>query len=577
MNQHIPGIISIGFSYTIGGVTHTFTADTSYTHRDSDGVLVRWDMTPHAAGLLIRLTLTLPQPGKIDMLCPVIARIQYPQDTRMYVKHGIDSRFVQLSDGLRETTQNAYLYRQGTGFFARSVYPLRFAEHFDVSCSDGLCTITQTVTPPDSFISDTFESPAVFIAYGDLSQALRDYNALLPQVDRGTPPIVGYNTWDYYFTDIDEECVQENLDFIKKTPFLRENLRYFTIDDGWQAIQGDWYANYRFPHGLPALAARIREAGFIPGIWSAPIHAYALSSYAQRRMVGYLENMYGDPLTEDAMYVLDPTHPAVREHVRELYTRLYDAGFRLFKVDYVTSLLRAKKFHDPNAGHYDALRTLFRDIRECVHDSVIIGCSLPVEAASPDADCGRTGIDIHTTWNHAKWAFENYQHHWGDHRRVWVSDIDFMVIRGQDTDRDPMRNVTDPNAHNPTRGRWRAGADFTIDEARSWAACVMLTGGNMNLSDRLTMLNAEGLAIIEKALTHRSDIAAEPLDQFMEDYPCVWRQGERLYVINWHDDARTFMLPCTRETKELWTDTLYAPTDGTLTLTLKPHESVILL
>ena len=574
------------FSFTLDGVTRTVSigslpfSDGAFVYEDGD-VTARWTLRSAVHGYVARLTLRFPAARSVDSFSPLLARIAYPAGTHAVRKKGIDSGFRVLPDAADSGDEAlieapaAYLYRDGQGFLARPLYPLRFDENCRIRAAQGEAEVEMTAVPPRSFESDTFESAALYLASGALAPALDEYFTLLPQLWHGQRAVTGYNTWDYYFTDIDERCVEENLTEIENVPVYRENLRYFTLDDGWQAIQGDWYANFRFPHGLSAAADTIRAHGLIPGIWSAPLHAWTLSSFAQRRMTGYLRDENGDPVTEDGMYVLDPTHPDTIDFVRELYTRLYDAGFRLYKVDYVGCLRHARYFYDKTASQYDALRRLFALIRECVHDSVIIGCSLPVEAASPDADAGRTGIDIHITWNHVLWAMECYQHHWGEHRRIWVNDIDFLVVRGPETDDDPQRSTIDPARHNPVRGRWRAGDDFCLNEARSWAAVVLLTGGSMNLSDRLAVLNGEGRAILEKALSLRTETAAVPLDQFVRDYPCIWKQGSRYILVNFGSETETFSFPSGIPMRELWTDRRVTPENGRSSVTLSPHESAV--
>ncbi|MEA4822630.1 MAG: glycoside hydrolase family 36 protein [Clostridiaceae bacterium] len=568
------------FSFTIDGKASIVSIaelpfiDGAYTYAH-DGIYAQWKLRAMPFGYTARLTIHFAAPCTLDAFSPLIAAVAYPDGAHAVRSKGIESGFHTLSDTFDITAPAVYLYKDGEGFMARSIYPLCFDEAFHIRSHSGVAEVSLSVTPPRSFTSDTFESAELYFACGRLAPALDEYFTLLPQLWHYQKSIVGYNTWDYYFTDIDEACMEENLSVIDQVPAYRDNLRYFTLDDGWQAIQGDWYPNFRFPHGLQAAADTIRAHGLIPGIWSAPLHVWTLCSYAQRRMTGYLRDEYSNPVTEDGMYVLDPTHPDTVDFIRSLYTRLYDAGFRLYKVDYVGCLRHVKYFYDKTVSQYEALRRLFSLIRECVHDSVIIGCSLPVEAASPDADAGRTGIDIHITWNHVLWAMECYQHHWGEHRRIWVNDIDFLVVRGQNTDTDPQRNTIDPARYTPNHSRWRSGEDFTLAEARSWAAVVLLTGGNMNLSDRLAVLNSEGRSIIEKALSLRSEDSAVPLDQFVRDYPCIWKQGRRYIVINFGESSETFTFSSVKPMHELWTDAVFNPTDGQIFVTLSPHESAV--
>lgn len=539
-----------------------------------------WEILACGSGFTAQLTAKFPAAINAVKLMPLTLTRDFSTGARIYKHHGLESGYFTVGE-LDSTSNDAiYIYEEGQGLFCRTVAPLRFRDRFDLARKADGIHVDCNVEPPVTFTSDVFQSPRVFFGVGDMQAMMQDYAALLPDVSRKTAPQVGYNTWDYYYTDIDEACVEENLRAIAANPVYKDKLKYFIIDDGWHHIQGDWYANYRFPHGLEHLAGMIRDAGLIPGIWTAPVHVAPLSSLAQRRMTFHCPDKHGDPIDNFGMFVLDPTNPDCQAYLRELYTRLYKAGFRAFKVDFVSCLVSMDRFWDKSAGQYDALRTLFALLRECVgEDSTIIGCSLPVEAASPDADSGRTGIDIHIHWTHVKWAMESYQYRWIHQNKIWNNDIDFCIVRGPETDNDPKRSTIGQNAPDPKR-RWRTGPEFSLDEARTWASVVLATGGNLYLSDRLSMLNEIGTGILERALTHKLDEPAVPVDQFYENYPCVWKQLdnglERFTLINWEDSERTISITCPVGTyRDLWTDEEYV-SDGTVTVNLRAHASVVL-
>lgn len=194
---------------------------------------------------------------------------------------------------------------------------------------------------------------------------------------------MGWNSWDYYFADVSEQDMIENMEEIRRDPVLREYLRYIVVDMGWEHREGDWYPCYTFPNGLESYADQVRSRGFIPGIWTSPIQMQQLCKTATRHNSFLVRDEYGDPVVVDNQFVVDPTHPDGKAFIRELYTRLYRAGFRLFKVDFVSNLTHVDRFYDTTMGHYQVIRELFRIIRECVtEESHIIGCSLPKE-------CGR--------------------------------------------------------------------------------------------------------------------------------------------------------------------------------------------
>jgi hypothetical protein len=401
---------------------------------------------------------------------------------------------------------------------------------------------------------------------------------------------IGWNSWDYYFSSVSLNDLIENMDAICADASLRERIEYIVLDMGWEHAWGEWQPNYRFPGGLERVVKEITARGFTPGIWTAPICVHGLSKTALRHPEILVKNEHGDPQPslESGHFIADPTHPAGEAFLREVYARLHRIGFRLFKVDFVNDLTRNRRYHDPEAGPYDAMRALFRIIRDCVGDeSHIIGCSLPAEAGAGIADSGRIGIDIHNQWSHVEWVCDFLQWSGWLHGRVWINDADFLVVRGRDTSLEAETNVTNPNAHNPHPPRWRRGPVFTLDEARTWASMVAMSGGSVFLGDQISLLNDAGRGLI-RTVIEPTGVAAEPLDLCDDRRAALWLQRlpreSRLTVINWRDEAATRMLDLRAWTgdapalvRELWTGAEMSPSNGEIKLHLPAHGCAVLI
>ncbi len=553
-----------------------FKADDKTNIYSTDTLSVKVDKTPYLCGEIYTLKLSGIKPNSLQKVYPFVCTAKECIGAKQYIKEGFTSAVRPVKDGMTFTTKCFIaFYENGAGLFARTVYPLKFNERTRIAVNDQTGELEIECDIPETFATDNLEIK-VFVSFGDMNEALNAYATLLPDFHH-TRTVVGYNTWDYYFTDIDEESIAENLAFIKNTPYLRGNLEYFTVDDGWQTGWGEWYANRRFPNGTKGLADLISSYGLKPGIWTAPLCVNTTCSFAPRKMKGFVKDKYGDPICVNGQFIIDTTHPDGRQYIRDLFKRLYDDGFRLFKVDYVSNMLNVQRFYDTDAAPHDAIRTLFEDIRASVGDSIIIGCSAPVSSCAKEIDCGRTGIDIHTKWGHITWAVENSQYYYNLHNRIWVNDPDFMVVRGDDTDiGDEIRNPRSQGEHNPHPGRWRGGRDFSLNEARTWAAYVMALGGCMNLSDRLALLNEKGLEIIRKALQYRKTETAIPLNQFGDDLASVWKQGKRYYLFNFTDEEKEFSIKADYDVFDLWTEKEFTPVNGEIRLKLNKHSSAVL-
>jgi hypothetical protein len=431
-----------------------------------------------------------------------------------------------------------------------------------------------------------YESQATWVCTAlPLVEAMCAFSDHLPPLPE-TRPAVGWNSWDYYFSALKLEDILENADAIRNDPQLAAHLKYLVVDMGWEHAWGEWQPNYRFPGGLDRLAAEIQARGFTPGIWTAPLVVHPLSYPGLRNPDLFIKNEYGDPWPspEGGQYAVDPTHPTGQAFLREVFTRLYRCGFRLFKIDFVNVLLSAPRFYDPAKGPYGALADFFRLVRACVgNESHIIGCSLPAECGPGVSDSRRVGIDIHNQWTHVEWAVDFCQLSWWEHGRLAANDPDFLVVRGGDTSLEAETNVLNPHAHNPNPPRWRRGPVFTLDEARTWATFVALTGGNVFLSDRISRLNAAGLELAHK-IVELDSLPAEPLDLGDAERASLWyAQGEResrLGIINWSDAPVTRQvnfadlgLPILQNVTDIWTGEPIPVVAGVLTVSLPAHAS----
>jgi len=421
-------------------------------------------------------------------------------------------------------------------------------------------------------------------------EAITAYAAHFQEIPLKRQPI-GWNSWDYYFSALKLEDILENIHFIREDVRLKQSLQYAVIDMGWEHCWGEWQPNYRFPGGLEQLVKEIQACGLIPGIWTAPLIVNQLSYPGLRQGDMLIKNEFGDPWSspEGGQYVIDPTHPAGKVFLREIFTRLYRIGFRLFKIDYVGVLVGAPRFHDSNKGPYEALANFFCLVRECVgEESHILGCSLPEECGPGLSDSQRTGIDIHNQWTHVEWAVDFYQFAYWQHGRISGNDPDFLVVRGLDTSRETETNVLNPMAHHPNPPRWRHGPVFTLEEARTWATFVSLVGGSVFLSDRLTKLNETGLELVHKVIVDASSNqflgGVIPLDLAEGIRPSIWyASGEnksRLGIINWQDTSITrkfsftdWGLPTPDLVADFWTGASIPVLDDSVLFSLAPHAS----
>jgi alpha-galactosidase len=203
-----------------------------------------------------------------------------------------------------------------------------------------------------------------------------------PDVERDLPII--YNDWCTSWGEPQEEQLLAIAD--RLAPL---DVRYLVIDAGWympvgaaahwSTSLGDWQADSsRFPDGLAATAARIRDRGMIPGLWMEPEHvAKDAESFSE---VGHLYKRYGKPLTLDVRRGWDMNDPFVTAYIDERVIGLMrDAGFGYLKIDYSESLgLGVDHVDGLGEGlrrHGEGTHAMFDRIAAALPDLVIEICS----------------------------------------------------------------------------------------------------------------------------------------------------------------------------------------------------------
>ncbi len=419
-----------------------------------------------------------------------------------------------------------------------------------------------------------------------ISQLYDIYRSMLPESRFPMPRLTGWNTWDYYLNRVTPEDIFENIEALAKMPFA-DKLDYIVIDDGWQKEWGEWVENEKFACGLDTVADQIKKCGFLPGIWASPLLMKESCDGFADRSHWFCRDEKGEYIrSEGRTCLIDPTVPDAHEFILDIYRRLYRHGFRLFKIDYLSPLLKVKSFYDKTATPYSALRQLIRDVQEATgKDAVVLGCSLPVQCGADIAPSMRIGVDIHNHFTHAKWIAEILSWTWMYNNKTTRIDPDFLVVRGLETANEPLIWEGNPNYTAQKRmaemtdadlfkSRWRQGDQFNALEAETWAYLVAISGGNVFLSDKMSALNERGISIIKKAFDALSEECRPVYLHDDERLPSLWTAKNKLLLINWQDVP---VRKCIYLTKNIpSSDKPFSFFKDDLTVTLLPHESILI-
>ena len=87
-----------------------------------------------------------------------------------------------------------------------------------------------------------------------------------------TPPM-GWNSWNKYSDDFDEQIVRGTADAMVSSGMAKAGYTYIVVDEGWTSgrdANGKIIPNGKFPSGMKALADYVHSKGLKIGIYSSP-------------------------------------------------------------------------------------------------------------------------------------------------------------------------------------------------------------------------------------------------------------------------------------------------------------------
>jgi len=358
---------------------------------------------------------------------------------------------------------------------------------------------------------ERIELEAVHAALGaDASALLSDFAARHGAAGgaRARAPFQsGWCSWYHFFLDVDEHVLLRNLETLHAA---REEIpvEVFQLDGGYQRAYGDWLeTNEKFPSGLEHLARTIRDAGFTPGLWTAPFCVVPESQvfanhqdWLLRRGDGLLRCLYDTSWTPDGwIYALDPTHPEVGPHLEHIFATAVGWGFTYQKLDFLYSAALRAHAHDPRATRAERLRRGLEAIRRgCGPDTFILGCGCPLGPAVGIVDGMRIGPDTGPWWAtmgeagipgveatlpgleptvpSGANALRNTLSRAWMHRHLWLNDPDCLMVRDTHT-------------------------RLTGTETATLARSIAISGGMTILSDDIDVLDPDARALARDTLT----------------------------------------------------------------------------
>ena len=396
-------------------------------------------------------------------------------------------------------------------------------------------------------------------------------------------PLVGWSDWQYYRREVSEDDVIENIEALAAEAYP---IDYVLVDDGYQRNMSDWLSpNERFPHGIRWLAERIRENGFKPGIWIAPLTAHESSELVREHPDWLLTDSDGKILTHDThmgkVHTMDYTVHEALDWLRTLVrTLVHEYGYRWVKLDGpIRHYYDRGVFRNGPMTSVQHIRIVLRAIREAADDAIVEGEGYYGPSIAL-VDTQRVTQDIQQDWPRLKHTAQVNLLSTFLHRRWWINNPDAFILRDEPS---PACNFDGKPEYL-----------VTGDELRTEVTALALSGGVVMLTDNMTRLTDARKSYVD-AFIPVYETPARPVDLF-NGKPCpeVFHQKVRtefetydvIAVFNWDDqpcsasvDLRRIDLEKAERyvAFEYWTQMFLGTVDGSLDLPEIPAHGVKLL
>ena len=348
---------------------------------------------------------------------------------------------------------------------------------------------------------------ALLEAYAD---AVTTLNHCIPT---GDLPI-GWCSWSCYYGDVNEERIRRAADMqVKYASEGRPNL--IQIDDGWQrsgSFCGEWVTDEtKFPEGMAATSAYVRERGMTFGLWLAPLMLDDRSEYYDS-----LKHLSMPEITlGEHFHPFNLGHPEYLDHLRRTFRRMVDEfGATYFKLDFLAAAVRffngrGRFVKFPGGYCIEVQRKALEVIREIVgKDIFLLSCGAQTLIGAGIFNGARMSCDIiwgknkhnPTYWQIMQNCLHTVGRRYFYHRKVYVNDPDGLVLRDWD------------------RGD---GFNCTWSEAQLWTVAIAMSGGSVLSNDELERLSEPRRALYTSCLPPL-DIPCRPVDYFERPAPTAY-------------------------------------------------------
>lgn len=328
--------------------------------------------------------------------------------------------------------------------------------------------------------------------------------------------IYGSNNWYYAYGKSSYDEIIEDSKIISSICENNENRPFMVIDDGWQpnSTNPPWEPSEKFGD-MKKLAAEMASLGVIPGIW-----VRYLSD--EKKVLNLPDEAYRG---SDGLY-LDPTHPAVKEHIITTTRNIVNWGYKLIKHDYSSYDINGRwgpsmdeKVTPDGEGFFDRSKTtaeVILDFNRLIlanaGDAAILGCNCVSHLCAGLVHANRVGDDTSgREWrNTRKKGVNSLAFRLSQNKAFYISDADCVGIKG----------------------------DFPWELNRRWLALAAESGTSLFISCKPSEAKGQTLEDLKKAFVPASvqqDVMI-PLDWMEKSFPCEYLINNEKRRFNWYTE-----------------------------------------
>ena len=317
------------------------------------------------------------------------------------------------------------------------------------------CDLDRLLLPPGG--ERALEPLALW--HGDWLDALSAWADAVAALPGRTPrlgaPHAGWCSWYQYVWKVEPKALDQALREFPRLGQPAVGKLVVQIDDGFQAMPGDWGPNERWRAAWPGLAQRIAATGALPGLWLAPAHVFHRHPLMRGDSVLVLRGSDGQPTyrghnwawcdgfemkdlpVDDPRvpmtYYLDVSHPGGRDAAAATVRAAVTDGWRYLKIDFTQVMPRGSPRHDRSRTTYEILRDSWRAYRSAAgNDTYLLACTGgPRRWTIGSADAARIDGDIVGTYEDMRRILQRCAIKSVINGRWYATDPDVFYLRGR--------------------------------------------------------------------------------------------------------------------------------------------------